>query len=228
VARVSARAGHRVALTFDAEHPDRPATPGGHDRLLDALDDLDVRATFFLQGRWVEAFPATAHRIAAGGHLVGNHSHYHARLPLLSHDGLRADLADAESVIRREARVDPRPWFRAPFGAGPERQGLLDVLAELGYRHVGWHVGPEDWRPGRGVEEIAAAIVDGVTEHGDGAIVLLHTWPDRVAEAVATAIDRLAAAGATFVGVDQLDLARGLASVGEPRPGALAPPVGAG
>ncbi len=218
----------RVALTFDAEHPDRPSSGDHSDDLLRILDDAGARATFFLQGRWVEAAPHTARAIAEAGHLVGNHSHYHARLPLLTADGLRADLADAEAVIRQHAGVDPRPWFRAPFGAGPERQGLLDLLAELGYRHVGWHVGPEDWRPGRSAEEIAAAIVDGVTEHGDGAIVLLHTWPDAVAHAVTVAIGRLAAAGAEFVGVDQLGLAPGLGSVGEPRPGALAPPVGAG
>ena len=41
----------RVALTFDAEHPDRPTTSGVDEQLLDVLDDLDVRATFFVQGR---------------------------------------------------------------------------------------------------------------------------------------------------------------------------------
>ncbi|MDQ4035471.1 MAG: hypothetical protein M3153_06020, partial [Chloroflexota bacterium] len=106
-------------------------------------------------------------------------------------------------------------------------QELLELLAQLGYRHIGWHVGPEDWRPGRGVEDIANAIVEGVTAHGDGAIVLLHTWPDSVVESLSAAVERLVVGGAAFVGVDELGLASGLGSVGEPRPGALAPPVGA-
>lgn len=217
----------RVALTFDAEHPDRPSSGDHTEAILRALERAGARATFFLQGRWVEAVPDTARAIVEAGHLVGNHTHYHARVPLFSPDGLRADLVDAESVIREQAGVDPRPWFRAPFGAGPERQEILDQLAELGYRHIGWHVGPEDWRPGRSAEEIAAAIVQGSSDHGDGAIVLLHTWPDPVAEAVDAAIGRLLAGGATFVGVDELDLPPGLGSVGEPRPGAVAPPIGA-
>jgi len=50
----------RVALTFDAEHPDRPARPGNDERLLDALAAAGVRATFFVQGRWAEAYPAVA------------------------------------------------------------------------------------------------------------------------------------------------------------------------
>ena len=52
----------RVALTFDAEHPDRPSAPGVQERLLDSLRRLEVRATFFVQGRWAEAYPLTARR----------------------------------------------------------------------------------------------------------------------------------------------------------------------
>lgn len=112
----------RVALTFDAEHPDRPTVSGVEGRLLDVLDDLEVRATFFVQGRWAEAFPSTARRVAAR-HLVGNHSHYHCRMPLLSDQGLSADISSAESAIRRHMKVDPRPWFRCPFGAGAGDRG---------------------------------------------------------------------------------------------------------
>src|SRR5437762_11538647 len=86
----------RTALTFDAEHPDRRSTPGVQERLLDILDRLDVKATFFIQGRWAEAYPDTAARIAKSGHLVGNHSHYHARMPHLSRDGLDFDIKTAE------------------------------------------------------------------------------------------------------------------------------------
>jgi len=80
-----------VAFTFDAEHPDRPARPGNDERLLDALAGAGITATFFVQGRWAEAFPTIARRIADDGHLVGSHTFYHARLPLFSDDGLATD-----------------------------------------------------------------------------------------------------------------------------------------
>ena len=108
----------RVALTFDAEHPDRPTHPGVAESILTSLDQAQVRATFFIQGRWAEAEPRTARRIAEGGHLVGNHSHYHARMPLFHADGFLTDVNAAEAVIRDVVGVDPRPWFRCPFGAG--------------------------------------------------------------------------------------------------------------
>jgi peptidoglycan-N-acetylglucosamine deacetylase len=220
--------GARVALTFDAEHPDRPNSGDLTDAILSTLAAVDARATFFLQGRWVEAMPAVARRIAQAGHLIGNHSHYHARIPLFSGNGLRTDLTTAEEIIRDEVGVDPRPWFRAPFGNGAERGDLIDLVNALGYRHVGWHVAAEEWQPGQTAAAVADAVVDGVRAHGDGAVVLLHTWPDPLRDGLSAALDRLAADGVRFVAVDELDLPPGLASIGDPQPGALTPPAGAG
>jgi peptidoglycan/xylan/chitin deacetylase (PgdA/CDA1 family) len=172
----------RVALTFDAEHPDRPARPGNDDRLLDALAAAGVQATFFVQGRWAEAYPATARRIADDGHVVGSHTFYHARLPLLSGDGLATDMRDAEAAIVEHVGADPRPWVRCPFGAGALDPELLARLAAMGYpRHAGWHVDTEDWQPGRTADELTSIAVDGATRQGDGAVVLMHTWPDPTA-----------------------------------------------
>jgi peptidoglycan/xylan/chitin deacetylase (PgdA/CDA1 family) len=195
----------RVALTFDAEHPDRPARPGNDERLLDALAAAGARATFFIQGRWAEAFPSVARRIADEDHAVGSHTFYHARLPLFSEAGLANDVRDAEEAIRDHVGVDPRPWIRAPFGAGARDPGLLAQLATLGYRHVGWHVGTDDWELGRSVDGIVATAVDGAVKQGDGAVVLLHSWPDPTAPAVSELIARLADAGASLVTIDGLD-----------------------
>ena len=194
----------RVALTFDAEHPDRPADDGNAERLLDAIAAAGIRATFFVQGRWAEAYPATARRIGRDGHLVGSHSHYHVRMPLLSTSGLATDVRDAEAAILEHAGVDPRPWFRCPFGAGGEDPALVAQLEGLGYREVGWHVSAEDWEPSRSAADVVASVVGGVTEHGDGAVVLQHTWPNQTLAAVPLIVAALGERGASFVGVDEL------------------------
>jgi len=209
---------HRVALTFDAEHPDRPHHGEHAAWVLDELRRLDVRATVFLQGRWVEAFPDLARRVADEGHLVGNHSFYHARMPLLTPAGFAEDVREAERAIREATGVDPRPWLRFPFGAGADAAEVVDRLPALGYRHIGWDVEVYDWDPGRSARELVDKAVEGVRRRGDGAIVLLHTWPDPVAPALAEMVERLRAEGASFVRVDELDLDDGLAPVAEPRP----------
>jgi peptidoglycan-N-acetylglucosamine deacetylase len=208
----------RVALTFDAEHPDRPHHGAHAGWVLDELRRLDVRATVFLQGRWVEAFPDLARRVAGEGHLVGNHSFYHARMPLLSTAGFEEDVREAERVIREVTGVDPRPWLRFPFGAGADAADVVGRLPDLGYRHVGWDVEVYEWEPARTVREVVVGTIDGVRARGDGAIVLLHTWPDPVAPALAGIVGNLRDEGARFVGLDALDLDAGLTPVGEPRP----------
>ena len=196
----------RVALTFDAEHPDRPwCPPGNAEHILDVLLGADVKATFFIQGRWAESQPATAERIARDGHLIGHHSHYHARMPLLHDDGLRADVLDAQAVIERTTGVDPRPWFRCPFGAGANDARVLGVLTELGYRNVHWDVELEDWEATRTGPAIAEDAIRGVDARGDGAVVLLHTWPGGTGEAVGPMIQGLRSLGATFVSIDELE-----------------------
>jgi peptidoglycan-N-acetylglucosamine deacetylase len=196
----------RVALTFDAEHPDRPlCPPGSAERILDALRAASVRATFFVQGRWAEAHPDTARRIAEDGHLIGHHSKYHARMPLLHDDGVREDIREGAAAILEATGIDPRPWFRCPFGAGRDDPRILGLLDELGYRSVFYQVVVEDWEPWRTGQDVERDAVRGAVEHGDGAVVLLHSWPAPTADAVPGIIRGLREAGADLVGIDGLE-----------------------
>ena len=196
----------RVALTFDAEHPDRPAaTEGSTQRILDELERAQVRATFFVQARWAMANPSLVRRIASDGHVIGNHSTYHARMTLLSDDGLRTDVREAGETIAELAGVDPRPWFRCPFGDGHDDARVLGALDELGYRNVHWHVETEDWEPWRTAAQVGGDTVAGAVEHGDGAVVLLHTWPRATADAVPIILEGFERAGASFATVDELE-----------------------
>ena len=195
----------RAALTFDAEHPDRASTPGAQERVLDVLDRLGARATFFVQGRWAEAYPDTAARIAKAGHLIGNHSHYHARMPQLNSKGLAWDIKTAEENIIAITGVDPRPWFRNPFGAGSDDPRVLKAIDRAGYVHVGWSVEAFDWEPDPPVRELVDTIVAGMLLARDESVALLHTWPKRVEKALPDIIKQLRDAGAQLVGVDELD-----------------------
>ena len=157
-----------------------------------------------MQGRWCEADPATVRRIADDGHLVGNHSHYHARMTLLADEGIRADVEDAEAAIVDATGEPTRPWFRCPFGDGHDDPRVQAILHELGYRDVHWHVELEDWEPSRTKAAIARDAIDGTRRHGDGAVVLLHTWPNAHRGRAPTIVRVLAARGSRFVRLDDL------------------------
>jgi peptidoglycan/xylan/chitin deacetylase (PgdA/CDA1 family) len=194
----------RVAVTIDAEHPDAPAARGNTERLVEALAAARAPAAFFLEGRWTAANPELARRIADDGHLIGNHSAWHAPMDMLTDEGMRRSVKTAEQQIVAATGVVPRPWFRCPYGAGDDDPAVLGVLDEMGYRNVGWTVDANDWRPERTAGEIVELTAAGVALQGDGAIVLLHSWPDATAEALPTLIARLRDDGADLVALDAL------------------------
>jgi peptidoglycan/xylan/chitin deacetylase (PgdA/CDA1 family) len=195
----------RVALTFDAEHPDRPRSSHEHAaHILDVLQATGVRASFFVQGRWALAYPTLARRIGDERHLVGNHSHFHAPMTRFSEDGIRADVLEGQASVEDATGVDPRPWFRCPFGDGHDDPRVLAILDDLGYRNVFWQVMAEDWEPYRAGPALARDALEGIDRHGDGAVVLLHTWPEGTADAVPAILAGLRERGAVCVGVDEL------------------------
>ena len=188
----------RIALTFDTEFPGRPTTPGAESRILETLAAAGIRATFFLQGRWTRASPEIARSIVEAGHLIGNHSNFHAPMDALTDDWLRRDIRRAEATILEITGVDPKPWFRCPFGSGMDDPRVLAAIEELGYRHVGWDVDPFDWEDGRTLDELVERVVP-----GEG-IVLLHAWPAVTAEGLGRVIAGLEDRGAEFFAVDEL------------------------
>ena len=195
----------RVALTFDAEHADRPDAVG-MERLLEVLAAVGARATFFLQGRWVQSVPSVAHALVDGRHVIGSHGYYHGRMSHLTDEGIADDVQRAEEAIRTACAVDPRPWFRCPFGDGASDPRVLEAITTAGYRHVGWHVDSEDWAEGATADGLERRIRDGIAEAGDGAVVLLHGWP----AVTPTVVERLFACaaddGIAYVAIDELGM----------------------
>ncbi|MGH7669283.1 MAG: polysaccharide deacetylase family protein, partial [Gemmatimonadaceae bacterium] len=99
-----------VALTFD-DGPNPDATP----RILDALGDAGIRATFFILGRHAERWPGLVRRVHDEGHALGNHGYFHRKLQFRSPHYVRADLARGSDAIAAACGVRPT-LFRAPHG----------------------------------------------------------------------------------------------------------------
>jgi peptidoglycan-N-acetylglucosamine deacetylase len=179
------RAARTVHLTFDAEHPDqRHHRSDGAEALLDVLAARGATATFFLQGRWASANPETARRVARQGHTIGSHSNTHLYMTRLSDSGLVAEVKESEERIREATGVDPRPYFRCPYGEGHDDERVVAALSALHYRVVGWDVDPRDWDPELDTDDLVAALEEGLQRAPETPIVLLHTWPAWTSSAV--------------------------------------------
>jgi peptidoglycan-N-acetylglucosamine deacetylase len=148
-----------VALTFD-DGPDPAYTP----RLLDILAAHGARATFFMIGARAHRHPEIVARVAAEGHVIGNHSWDHPSFPLISHEERREQVrACARAISPSDDRL-----FRPPYGA-LDLASFLDV-DQMGYRVVAWKIEAADWE-----ERDSSSIADAVmAKLQPGAIVLLH------------------------------------------------------
>jgi peptidoglycan-N-acetylglucosamine deacetylase len=185
------RAARTVHLTFDAEHPDQRHHRGdGAEALLDVLAAHGATATFFLQGRWASANPETARRVAHEGHTIGSHSNTHLYMTRLSDCGLVAEVEESQERIREASGVDPRPYFRCPYGEGHDDERVVAALSALHYRVIGWNVDPRDWDPELNTDDLVAALEDGLQRAPEDPIVLLHTWPAWTSSAVERLLDR--------------------------------------
>ena len=147
---------NEIALTFD-DGPNDVVT----ERLLDVLAQHNVRASFFLIGRYVRERPQITRAIAASGHLVGNHTMTHPWLAWQSSARIRQELTDCNSILEDTLGVPVR-YFRPPHGA--RRPAVLTIARGLGLTPVQWNIIPKDWQP-VGAEEIAARTVRGITRN---------------------------------------------------------------
>lgn len=148
-------------LTFD-DGPNPPDT----ERLLDVLAAQAVTAVFCLVGEAVRARPEVATRIAAAGHVLGNHSWRHDDMGDWSPDRVRADIEQTTAVIE-DATGAPVPYFRAPFGSWGASER---VATELGMTPLGWQLAVEDWLAPP-ADTLVGRIRQGLEP---GGVVLLH------------------------------------------------------
>ena len=127
-----------IALTFD-DGPHPTLTP----RLLDILDDKNVRATFYLLGSRVARHPELAKRIRRDGHEIGNHTWSHPNLANRSDTTLLSELERTTEVIQKATGKRPRT-MRPPYGSLTMRQRRL-VNSKLRMPTVMWSIDSLDY-----------------------------------------------------------------------------------
>jgi peptidoglycan/xylan/chitin deacetylase (PgdA/CDA1 family) len=151
-----------VAITFD-DGPSPDTTP----RVLDALRDAGVRATFFVLGKHAERHPEIVERMVRDGHEVASHGYSHGILVFAPPQQITWELLRTQRLLQ-DAGAPPVRWFRTPHGF--RNPFVVRVARRLGYRVVGWTKGVFDTAlPGADV--IAQRSLKALRP---GAILLLH------------------------------------------------------
>lgn len=152
----------QLALTYD-DGPNDAATL----QLLDVLARHNVKATFFVLGKFVAEKPRIVRSVAEAGHAIGNHSWDHPRLIFASNAELRSQVERTQEAVLDACGVTPT-LFRPPYGG--RRPGTLHEVRRLGLEPVMWNVTCYDWK---------ATSADRVFAHAQrqirgGDVILMH------------------------------------------------------
>ena len=173
----------RVYLTFD-DGPIPEVTP----RLLDELDRLGVKGTFFMVGDNVRKYPHLYKEVLRRGHHVGNHTMHHVQGLKMGKTRYMADIEEAAGYIESDLFRPPHGWLRLS-----QRHALRGR-----YRLVMYDVVTRDYSK----RLTAADVFRNVKRYArDGSIIVFHDSlksEPRLFEALPKAIEWLREQGYVF------------------------------
>ena len=152
-----------LALTYD-DGPNDPHTL----RLLEVLSKYNVKATFFLIGRYVDRRPDIVRELVASGHIIANHTYTHPNLVFQSQAQFRNELSRCERALDDAVGNNHAPLFRPPFGG--RRPAVFRTLTNAGLQPILWSVTGYDWsaKSSDAIERTVTRQVRG------GDVILLH------------------------------------------------------
>jgi peptidoglycan-N-acetylglucosamine deacetylase len=185
-----------VALTFD----DGPG-PKNTVQVLEILKKNNVKATFFMVGEMVQAFPKIAKQVADDGHVIGNHTWHHWYR--------RMDTATVAKEIDRTADViykttgEKTSIFRPP--GGYLNNGLVAYAKNHHYAVMMWS--GESGDAERRSPQVPGLVTNVIKSSKPGAIILMHDGGGnraKTVKALPQMIADLKAQGYRFVTIPEL------------------------
>jgi peptidoglycan-N-acetylmuramic acid deacetylase len=185
-------------LTFDNGYEN-----GYTAKVLDILKANQVPAIFFVTGHYVKDKPELVKRMAAEGHLVGNHSWHHPDLTQVSTERLKEELEKVRTDVTALTGQKEMKYLRPPRGIFDER--TLRESKALGYTNVFWSIAYRDWEPNaqKGADYAYTKVME---QLHPGAVILLHTVSRDNAEALGRIIADARKQGYEFKSLDQMSV----------------------
>jgi len=171
------------ALTYDDGPGGRTSTT-----VLQNLKNRNIKATFFMLARQVEALPTTAKAISDAGMDVASHSYDHPQLTKVGQVALEKQIGGSKKII--EAKLgNPVKLFRLPYGAGVSVSSIRAKIAEHNMIHVFWNVDTLDWQDKNPTSILNRAIKQMNAATNKGGVILFHDIHQQSVEASAMLMD---------------------------------------
>lgn len=181
-----------VAITFD--------TSWGSDnteKIINVLKQQNIRATFFVIGKWLDEYPDYVKLILSYDNEVGNHSDGHKEYTRMSKEEIIKDISTADEKIYKLTGKKPT-LFRFPEGTYDDR--TVKIVEDTGHKCIQWDVDSIDWR--NDGEEIEYKRV--IKKVKNGSIILFHNSGKYTVATLNRVINELKKEGYSFEKVSEL------------------------
>ena len=170
-------------------------------KILDILKKHDVKVTFFVTKQFVSDSAKHVKRMVDEGHMVGNHTVSHLKLPTLSASEIYEEIVGCEEEFYKVTGQQMDLYFRPPEGAYSKK--TMQITKDLGYRTVFWSLAYVDWdmdnQPGK------QYVLDHFRDyHHNGALILIHNASPSNLEALDEALTYLKNEGYRFGTLDEI------------------------
>lgn len=185
-----------MALTFD-DGPSGRFT----ERLLDGLEERQVKATFFLCGYRIAQYPNLTRRMGEEGHEIGLHGYSHNNMAAMGAGELNRELEDTMALLPDNADIH---LLRPPGGKTTDT--VAEAAANCGVAIITWSIDPRDWATSD-AQAVTRSVVGQVQ---DGDIILLHDMTDSSVDAALAIVDKLKLQGYRFCTVSELAREKGM------------------
>lgn len=135
--------------------------------ILTTLKDNNIKATFFIEGKWAKENADHVKMIYEQKHVIGNHAYNHPDMARISNQAILEQITQTNDVI--EAIINEKPkWFAPPSGSFTEH--VVEIGDNLNMETVLWTVDTIDWKnPSTSV--MINRVIDKVHP---GATILMH------------------------------------------------------
>lgn len=182
----------KIALTFD----DGPGEEGTEE-ILQALDEYDAKATFFMLSQSAEKYPDLAKKVAEKGHEIANHSITHPDLKKVDKNQAKEEIETSKESLTEITGKEPT-LFRPPYGSYTEI--VTNLTAESNQSIVLWSLDTRDWES-LNAKQMYENVVD---DAQPGSIILMHDIHHATAKAVPHILKELTDEGYEFVTVSEI------------------------
>lgn len=167
------------------------------DKILNVLNENNVKITFFMVGNWIDKYPEAVKKIHEAGHEIGSHSDTHPHVNNLSYEKNIEEIEKSNDKIEKLTGVRTN-LYRAPYGEYNDT--VIKAATDRGYFTIQWNLDTLDYTGLTG-DKMWQRLENKLVP---GSVILTHNGTEHTADSLDVIIKNIKSKGFEITKVSDL------------------------